>query len=90
MSKHKSKEEFWITEGIAYIRFNFRTMTALYSCREDPKDTEYDLYRDEDGNWQVCERPQTSRPKWHSWATAFPVWADKEELIEYAYQRYRG
>ncbi len=86
---NNAKIDFRISESVAGIRFNFTTMQARYSCREDPAPTEYDLRRDTDGHWRICRRKPVSKTnEWVSWATGFPVWADKEQLIENAYQRF--
>ena len=83
--------DFSIGEGVAEISFNFTKMQAQYSCREDPEPTEFDLKRDADGHWQIRSRaPLWKTDKWHAWVAGFPVWANKEDLIEEAYQRFKN
>jgi hypothetical protein len=89
VNPNDDKIDFRISESVAGIRFNFTAMQARYSCREDPAPTEYDLSRDTDGHWQIRQRkPVSEINEWVSWAIEFPVWADKEQVIEDAYQKF--
>lgn len=72
-------------DGDAVLSFRFADMQAVYACRENPAPEAYEIRRNKAEGWML--RPEDGE-NWQSLARRFPVYADRADEIDKAFETF--